>query len=89
MISKCANPACSTRFLYLHEGKLFRFERHSKEAKEDTELLLGFDPNLRKHSRGVEFYWLCKTCATRMTLIQRKDGGVRPHLLTAMWKAAS
>jgi hypothetical protein len=86
MISECANPACSTRFLYLHEGKLFRFER---EAKEDTGLLLGFDPNLRKHSRGVEFYWLCKTCATRMTLIRRKDGGVRPHLLPTRWKAAS
>ena len=86
MISKCANPACSTRFLYLHEGKLFRFER---EAKEDTELLLGFDPNQRKHSRCVEFYWLCKTCATRMTLIRRKDGGVRPQPLPAMWKAAS
>ena len=70
MISKCANPACSTRFLYLHEGKLFRFER---EAKEDTELLLGFDTTLHKHSRGVEFYWLCATCATPAASFLRQD----------------
>ena len=37
MISKCANPACSSRFLYLHEGKLYRFER---AAENDTKLLL-------------------------------------------------
>jgi hypothetical protein len=86
MISKCANPACSTRFLYLNEGKLFRFEH---EVKEETELLLGFDPNLRKRSRSVEFYWLCKTCAAQMTLVRRKDGGVRPNRLPDAWKAAS
>jgi hypothetical protein len=86
MISKCANPACSTRFLYLHEGKLFRFER---EAKEDTEPLLGFDPTLRKHSRGVEFFWLCKTCAMEMTLVRRQGGAVSPRRLPSVLKAAS
>ena len=53
MISKCANPGCSTRFLYLHSGKLFRFER---EPREDKEPLMGFDPAVHKHSTGVEFY---------------------------------
>ena len=23
MVSKCANPSCSTPFLYLHEGRIF------------------------------------------------------------------
>jgi hypothetical protein len=86
MISKCANPACSARFLYLHEGRLFRFER---EAKEDTELLLGFDTTLHKHSRGVEFFWLCTTCAANMTLVRRKGGGVVPHQVSGLLKAAS
>jgi hypothetical protein len=85
MISKCANPACSARFLYLHEGKLFRFERESKEG---PELLLGFDPTFRKHSRSVEFYWLCETCASTMTLV-RKAGGIRPQRLPDVLKAAS
>ncbi len=86
MISKCANPACSTRFLYLHEGKLFRFDR---DAKEDTEPLLGFDPSLRKHSRGVEFFWLCANCAAKMTLVRRHGGGVSPSRLLYLLKAAS
>ena len=86
MISKCANPACSTRFLYLHEGKLFRFER---EAKEDAELQLGVDPMLRKHSRHVEFFWLCSTCAAKMTLVRRKGGVVAPERFPAFLRAAS
>jgi hypothetical protein len=84
MISKCANPACSVRFLYLHEGKLFRFER---EAKEDTQPLMGFDPGLPKRARSVEFYWLCAHCAENMTLVRRKGGGVIPYHLPEMLKA--
>jgi hypothetical protein len=87
MISKCANPTCSARFLYLHEGKLFRFER---DANNDTELLLGFDPTLQhKHSPGVEFFWLCRNCAARMTLIYCKGVGVTAHPLHRLLKAAS
>jgi hypothetical protein len=86
MISKCANPACSARFLYLHEGKLFRFER---EARNDSELLLGFDPTLHKHSRGVEFFWLCAQCAATMTLIYCKGVGVATHPRHPLLKAAS
>ena len=86
MISKCANPACSARFLYLHEGRLFRFER---EAMEDTEPLMGFDPGMRKHSRGVEFYWLCENCAATMTLIYREGLGVTTRQVRQLLKAAS
>jgi hypothetical protein len=32
MISKCANPACTAHFLYLHEGKLFRVFRNSEDS---------------------------------------------------------
>ena len=86
MISKCANPACSARFLYLHSGKLFRFER---EAIEDGEPLLGVDPALRKHSRRVEFYWLCENCSTTLTLTYRKEFGVSARPLRPLLKDAS
>jgi hypothetical protein len=86
MISKCANPACSSRFLYLHEGKLYRFER---AAESDTKLLLGFDRSLRKHSPGVEFYWLCERCAASLKLIYCKGVGVTTHPRYPMLKAAS
>lgn len=86
MISKCANPTCSARFLYLHEGKLFRFER---QARNENELLLGFDPTVRKRSPGVEFFWLCRNCAASMTLIYCKGVGVTTHPLHRLLKAAS
>jgi len=86
MISKCANPACSARFLYLHEGKLFRFER---EAREDTGPLLGFDPAVHKRSRGVEFFWLCESCSAALTLTYRKGTGVVTRRLPDGLKAAS
>lgn len=81
MISKCANPSCSARFLYLHTGKLFRFEL---EAKDDEGPQLG-----RKHSRGIEFYWLCENCSAEMTLVYRKGSGVTIQPLSADYPAAS
>jgi hypothetical protein len=86
MISKCANPSCSIRFLYMHEGKLFRFER---EAKEDAEPLLGFDPAVHKRSGGVEFFWLCENCSATMTLSYRKGMGVSTRPLPRKFKVAS
>jgi hypothetical protein len=86
MISKCANPACSARFLYMHQGKLYRFER---EAEDNAELMLGFDPIVRKHSAGAQFYWLCENCAASMTLIRCKGVGVTMHPRRLLLKAAS
>jgi hypothetical protein len=86
MISKCANPACSARFLYLHQGKLFRFER---EAQNGDELLLGFDPAVLKHSNAADFFWLCEKCSASMTLIHCRGVGVTIHPLHHLLKAAS
>ncbi len=85
MISKCANPACPTRFLYLHEGRLFRVEREAEE----TEPVLGFDPTTPKHARSVEFFWLCGNCAATMTLTYRKGVGVTTRQVRPFLKAAS
>jgi hypothetical protein len=86
MISKCANPACSARFLYLHDGKLFRFER---EARNSEEILLGFDPAVLKYSNGIDFFWLCQKCSETMTLVHCKGIGVTIHPLHHLLKAAS
>ena len=85
MISKCANPACSASFRYLHEGKLFRFERKRiEEARPFQEV----DPGVRKNSGGIEFFWLCDQCAATMTLTYRKGIGVTPSEISGL-KAAS
>ncbi len=54
MLGKCANPSCAASFRYLGEGMLFRLEP---------------DPALRSSTpQTLEYYWLCPTCSTAMTL---------------------
>lgn len=48
MLSKCANPACTRSFRYLHEGKLFWREP-------------GRDPRTGAVVKG-EWFWLCDHC---------------------------
>jgi hypothetical protein len=86
MISKCANPACSAHFLYLHQGKLFRFER---ETQHPDEILLGFDPAVLKQSNAVDYFWLCQKCSETMTLIHCRGVGVTMHPLHLLLRAAS
>ena len=86
MISKCANPACSARFLYLHKGKLFHFVR---EAQNQDEVLLGFDPSVLKRANGIDYFWLCETCSASMTLVHCRGVGVTMHPLHHLLKAAS
>jgi hypothetical protein len=61
MVSKCANPACSERFLYLHQGKLFQLTPPPEvEAAEwDSPTALS------------ERFWLCDQCCKKMTLVRR------------------
>ena len=68
MLSKCANPSCSTPFLYLHEGKLFRFEIES-EGK--------FEEQVDKRKRRIEYYWLCNACSSSISLRYDRRNGVR------------
>ena len=94
MISKCANPACWNRFLYLHTGRLFRFERrpldkHSLDKEQKgASLAEGSAASLRKDSRSVEFFWLCDDCAAVMTLVYQTGIGVLTQQLRKELKAS-
>lgn len=59
MVSKCANPECSKKFLHLHEGKIF----HLSPTPEVEAAGKGFVPAL------YERFWLCDQCCQRMTLV--------------------
>lgn len=72
MLSKCANPGCSARFLYLNRGKLFRIPRHAAGASEENLA------NDKKPTRRLEYFWLCSECAGEMTLAFRKGVGIVP-----------
>jgi hypothetical protein len=69
MLSKCANPLCSAPFLYLHQGKLFRFDFEAT----DSNPVRGFGKEPR---RRTEYFWLCDSCTAVMTLESRKGAGV-------------
>ncbi len=69
MVSKCANPACSTPFRYLREGKLFQL--YSESASRAT------GQEGTQHPRHLEYFWLCGHCAATIKLeFERKDGEV-------------
>jgi hypothetical protein len=73
MLSKCANPNCSSTFLHLHDGKLFRWETQISN-RNPTEF--GADPTLNKSARHIEFFWLCQSCAASMTLQFQRGVGI-------------
>lgn len=63
MIAKCANPACSREFRYLHEGRLFAVERYERTASDGN-----YTSEFVSHPHAIEFYWLCNDCYSRGTL---------------------
>lgn len=58
MVSKCANPECSERFLFLGRGKLFHLS-----PTPDVEAIGGESQVL------YERFWLCDECCKKMTLV--------------------
>jgi hypothetical protein len=76
MLSKCANPGCRATFLYLHQGKLFRFDT-SIETLARTPV-----SEMARSSRRVEFFWLCEECAQDMTLTYNRETGIKIVPLT-------
>jgi hypothetical protein len=43
---------------------------------------------VRKHSQGVEFFWLCEACASVMTLVYYPSMGVTIRWLRPELKAS-
>jgi hypothetical protein len=73
MLSKCANPACSTQLIYLRQGKIFVME----SAPEIAARLENPAPAKPKKAQRVEHFWLCGPCSTEMTLTYDRQSGVR------------
>ena len=66
MLSKCANPQCSTSLHYLRDGKVFQVEM-SRPVPIDG----------RKPLRRVEHFWLCGPCSETQTLTYDQIYGVQ------------
>ncbi|PYX96097.1 MAG: hypothetical protein DMG64_06520 [Acidobacteria bacterium] len=88
MVSKCANPACSTPFHYLREGKIFRVEVEvtppggisALSSQPKNEIPNGnknpFLVSSRKPMLKAEHFWLCGPCSQSMSLLFDKDNGI-------------
>jgi len=53
MLSKCVNPSCNAHFRYLEEGALYRLES---------------DVFAKPNADKPEYFWLCQSCSTALTL---------------------
>ena len=72
MLSKCANPSCSTPLVYLREGKIFRMENPPQTQKPvDTPVIKP------KSVNRVEHFWLCGPCSSQLTLAYDRENGVQ------------
>jgi hypothetical protein len=72
MLGKCANPACSASFRYLHEGKLFATRSRMDPPWNTT----AADREYAATSPRPRYFWLCSSCNTVMTLRPDGDNGV-------------
>jgi len=75
MLSKCANPDCSEKFLFLHSGRLF----HLMPTPE-VRSTVGEVPVFR------ERFWLCDRCSKEMTIVW---SGARADLVPLAAKRSS
>lgn len=66
MVAKCLNPRCEARFQYLRGGKLFRLDFRDYGVGKDV------------RPRGAEYFWLCDSCAQKMTLNLK---GLKPEII--------
>jgi len=81
MVSKCSNPRCSASFLYLHTGKLFRFD--TPDGREAA------DWDAPKPINRVQFFWLCEACVMEFTLVKDAGLGARVVALQARARASA
>lgn len=69
MLTKCANPSCSTPLIYLREGKIFKMDSSAKAANNPA------GPALVKPGERIEHFWLCGPCSKRLTLVYHPERG--------------
>jgi hypothetical protein len=73
MLSKCANPTCSTPFVYLRDGKIF-LRKHTMDPSQ------AHGPAASQVAR-LEYFWLCGPCSEEFTLVDDPAVGTR-----VVWK---
>ena len=101
MLSKCANPECSAKFRYLHDGKVFRLELDDRFGGPDEGNNSPFIQAVQSRHRGPqlliaskaesrpEYFWLCSVCSQNMTVGCDENGIVLLPLMKPVAKRAA
>ncbi len=86
MHTRCANPECQAFRHSFCEGRLFQFEIVSISVAASDDSSQPFD---EKPERKTAHFWLCETCASKMSLeldpvnglqfVASKEGERRPE----------
>lgn len=71
MLTKCANPSCSTPLVYLREGKIFMMEHPP-----GSQPVSATDQRKQVSPWRVEHFWLCGPCSAEMTVVYDRESGV-------------
>ena len=62
MLASCANPSCSSKFRYLHQGKLYVFNARDQSA---SSARIDFAGQIDSR----HYAWLCDQCAGKFEVV--------------------
>jgi len=68
LLTKCANPSCSSRFKRLREGRLLRVEKADSRPSPER--------GRSASDRKPEYYWLCGVCSGKLNLAFDRGAGI-------------
>lgn len=74
MLVHCVNPACYMPLRSFSEGRLFQFEVVSISIAASDDTAAPFD---EKPEHQTAHFWLCGSCADKMTLVLEPVNGLR------------
>lgn len=64
MVSKCANPLCSARMKYMHDGSVFAV----RKPPADPDWMPDAGAFGISSGNDIEWFWLCKSCSRQMRI---------------------
>ena len=71
MLSSCANPSCTRKFRYLHQGKLFLLSSKS------TEKIASANVDFAGQVEQLHYAWLCDTCAATPEVVLDSENRIK------------
>jgi hypothetical protein len=74
MVSKCANPECTTPFRHMRAGRLIRVESRGVMTGS------GGKRDELASSRRTEFLWLCGECSSKGMAFEKDGTLTHPEL---------